>query len=201
MEAATNQEMNYNEALDLLENGYAEKCIVFFQENNYLLEYGYALFMLGKTDDAKQIFEQINSVRADWAKKLISIIMNNFDSYPTYFQIRNFLEIDINMLLKHRKTDLTQAILNYAQFFQDINNESYKFFARALLKNGFSTGCKYFLDKSADAYYNDVELQFLFVEYYMFMNEPDNAKKSVKKCLSINPEYYPAIKAKEELKL
>ena len=191
--------MKYSEAIDLLENGKADKSIKYFQDNNNLLEYGYSLLMLGKIEEAKKIFLQSDSHRANWALKMISVANNEFYDYPTYFQIRNFLEIDISMLLKNKQLDFVQNLINYAQFFYGLNNESYKFFARALLKNGFTEGCKYFLDKSQDSNYNDTELQYMFVEYYLYINDIENAKKSIKKCLSVNPEYYPAIKTKEYL--
>ncbi|MCR5264967.1 MAG: hypothetical protein K6E29_00050 [Cyanobacteria bacterium RUI128] len=193
--------MNYAEALDLLENGKAEKSKEFLRKNNYMLEYGYALLMLGKTDEAEEVFSGLDSHRADWIKKIISITKDKLNGYPTYFQIRSFLEIDISMLLKSKQVDFVQKLINYAQFFQGINNESFKFFARALLKNGLTIGCKHFMDKALDEFYNDTELHFLYVEYYLYLEDYDNAVKSLKKCLSINPEYYPALKMKKELNL
>lgn len=191
--------MDYIEAVNFLENGNAKKSIDFFKDNDYLLEYAYSLFMLGKFDEAKKIFGDIDSRRADWAKKIISIVQNQFVGYPTYFQIRSFLEIDIDMLIKNRQIDFVQQILNYANFFNQINNESYKFFGRVLLKNGYPDGCKFFLDKSKDVCYNDSELQFLYVEYYLFINDIENTKKAIEKCLAVNSEYYPAKRIKVKL--
>ena len=163
--------MDYIEAVNFLENGNAKKSIDFFKDNDYLLEYAYSLFMLGKFDEAKKIFGDIDSRRADWAKKIISIVQNQFVGYPTYFQIRSFLEIDIDMLIKNRQID----------------------------KNGYPDGCKFFLDKSKDVCYNDSELQFLYVEYYLFINDIENTKKAIEKCLAVNSEYYPAKRIKVKL--
>lgn len=191
--------MNYNDALNYLENGNAEKSIDFFETNNYLLEYAYSLLMTGQTEKAKDIFSDIDSVRADWMFKIISMIQNKFVGYPTYFQIRNFLEIDITMLIKNKQLDFVQSLMKYAKFLNEINSESYKFFGRVLLKNGYPDGCKYFLDKSKDVFYNDSELQYLYVEYYLYINNIEKAKYAVKKCLEVNPEYYPAKNIKVKL--
>ena len=130
-------------------------------------------------------------------KKLIDIFNGMYNIYPSYFQIRNFLEIDVNIFFRANKIDYVNSLLRMIDAFQEINGESYKCIARVLLKNNYKNECKIFLDKSADAYYNDVELHYLFVEYYLSINDYENAKKSVETCISINPEYYPALKQKE----
>ena len=191
--------MNYTEALKFLENGDAKSCINYFYDNNYELEYGYTLALLGKLREAKLVFQSIDSLRASWMIKLIPILQGGIKNYPSFFQIRNFLEIDMTMFFKADKDDYINNILSAADIFQSINNESYKFIGRALLKNNCSDIAKFYLDKSLENYYNDVELHYLFVEYYLAMNDVQNAMRAVDNCLRINPDYYPAKKTKNEL--
>ena len=185
--------MEYKEALEKLERIEIDGCIDFFKKNGYDLEYAYCLLLLGKLKEAKTVAETKNSVRNDWLLKLINICQGVVE-YPTYFQIRSFLEIDLSLLIKAKKFDYVNNILKMAQRFQGTNNESYKFFGRGLLKNGYPKEAKIFLDRSLGDYYNDVELHYLYVEYYLLIGDKINAKKSVENCLRINPQYYPANK-------
>ena len=185
--------MDYKQAFERLENGEAVSCIEYFKKNGYELELAYALFLTGKTNEAKKILQSHDSVRYDWLLKLINISEGKTD-YPTFFQIRNFLEIDLSLLVKYEKYDYINNLLKMAQKFQGINGESYKFFGRGLLKNGYPKEAKFFLDKSLEDYYKDVELHYLFAEYYLYCGDMANAKKAAANCLAINPNYYPAVK-------
>ena len=192
--------LTYKEAENLLETGKIKECIDYFRDGHYTLEYAYALVLSGDLDNAEFVIKDMVSTRADWLRKLIPIMKGFLKTCPSYFQIRNFLEIDIDMLFKSKQTKFIQQIINSADILQSINNETYKFLARVLLKNNLPEGCKLFLDKSLDSFYNDVELHFLYVEYYMFLGDYENAKKSADNCLKINSEYYPAKKIKALLK-
>ena len=191
--------MDYYKAKELLVNGCPSECMDFFKNNGYLLEYGYSLLLSRNLNKAVSVFNNVNSNRADWAKKIISIINDSIDAYPTFFQIRSFLEIDLNLFFNSGNIDYINKILLISNILQQINNESYKFLGRVLLKNDCTNEAKIFLDRSLDSYYNDVELHYLYVEYYLYNNDIDNAKKAVLNCLKINPEYYPAKKTKELL--
>ena len=190
--------MDYNEAFKKLEAGEISECIDFFRENDYELEYAYSLLLSGRLDEAKNIVDGKDSVRYDWLSKLITLCKGEKE-YPTYFQLRSFLEIDITLLIKAKKFDYVNNVLKQAKNFQGINNESYKFFGRCLLKNGYLNEAKIFLDLSLNAYYNDVELHYLIVEYYMMSGETDKAKTALENCLKINPQYYPAKSTYEKL--
>ena len=192
--------MNYNEALQYLEQGEISACKDYFRDNGYKLEYGYTLMLSDNHDEAEKIFNMISSLRADWALKLIPIMQGYLDNIPTYFQIRNFLEIDINLLFKASQKNYVEYILGAADSFQSVNTESYKFLGRVLLKNGYMNASKIFLDKSSDVCWRDPELQYLYVEYYLMNNDIANACKAVDNCLRVSPEYYPAISMQKKLK-
>lgn len=185
--------MDYLTAVKSLEKGDLS-CMDFFKDNNYPLEYAYSLVLKGELETAQRILLDMDSVRADWLLKLIDIFSGIYNIYPSYFQIRNFLEIDIDMFFKAKCIEYVNALLRMVNVFQDINSESYKCVARVLLKNGYMNESKIFLDKGADDNYNDVELQYLFVEYYLALQDYDNARKRIDICMGINPEYYPAKK-------
>ena len=191
--------MDYKTAVKLLENGKENEVREYFKKNNYLLEYGYCLFLGGELDSAKEILEPLTSTRAEWAVRLIALIKNVYGEMPTYFQIRSFLEIDISLFIKYNQIEYVQKILDNIDFLQEINMETYKFVARALLKNNYMGVSKIFLDKSCSDYYNDVELHYLYAEFYLAHDDKENALKAVNTCLRINPNYYPAVRTYKEL--
>ena len=189
--------MNHSQAVELLENGDLS-CMTFFKDNGYDLEYAYTLLLSDNILESKSVLSGLNSVRADWLKKIISVIEGEVE-YPTYFQIRNFLEIDLTIFIKSNKINYVNSILKMAELFQSINLETYKFLGRVLLKNDFPKESKIFLDKSIKEYYSDVELHFLFVEYYLYINDLNQAQKYINNCLRINPNYYPAQKTRQKI--
>ena len=52
---------------------------------------------------AKKIFEIIDSPRAKWGRAFVDILSGYIENYPSYFEIRNFLEIDLDFLIKNEK--------------------------------------------------------------------------------------------------
>lgn len=192
---------NYNDAKKQLESGIIKDCINYFKENDYILEYGYSLILSGQLAEAEHVLRKNDSIRADWAVKLIPFMRGYVEILPTYFQIRNFLEIDINLLLLARQNDFVAYILGGADLLYSVNCESYKFISRVLMNNGLFDSAKVYLDKAKDATYNDPELHFMYCQYYIHNNDFKKALVSINDCLAILPEYYPAKKIKEALLL
>lgn len=193
--------MDYKNAVELLENGDGKKVRDYFKENGFLLEYGYTFLLNGELEKAKEILNKLPSTRAEWAINMMTFLQDGRKKYPTFFQIRNFLEIDISLFFKYNQLSFIQKLIDNSDTFQDINMESYKFFARALLKHNYIQPAKMFLDKSLDDYYNDVELHYLYAEFFMVHHDKENILKAVDTCLRLNPTYYPALKTQKELTL
>lgn len=191
--------MNYDTAKKNLESGIVSDNLDFFLNNGHKLEYGYCLILSGYLSDAERILRQVDSLRADWAVKLIPFMHGHVEILPSYFQIRNFLEIDINLLIKAKQADSVSYILGGADLFYSVNCESYKYIARVLLNNGFYDIAKDYLDNARNKTYNDPELHFMMSQYFIRTQQYDEALNSIKRCLQILPEYYPAKKIKETL--
>lgn len=189
---------DYNLAKKKLESGITDYKD-FFKENGNILEYGYCLILEGQLDKAEQVLRTIDSIRADWAVKLIPFMKGHVEILPTYFQIRNFLEIDINLLLLAKQTDSISYILGGADILYSVNCETYKYIARVMMNNGFYDIAKNYLKEGRSNTYNDPELHFMYCQYYIKNGEFDKALQSIQECLKILPEYYPAIKIKEAL--
>ena len=173
----------------------------FFEQNNFILEYGYCKFLSGDFGWAKGIFSTISKkdLRADWAQRLIQFVEGRVVIHPSFFQIRNFLEIDLNMLIQAKRPDFVENIINGADIFYSVNPDSYKFIARVMMFNDFLAIAVYYLLKAKDKFYYDPEMHFMLAQCYMKTGELVLAKESVKSCLSILPNYVPAKILKDKL--
>lgn len=191
--------MNYSTAKKNLELGIVSDNLEFFKNNGYNLEYGYSLILSGELSEAERVLRQIDSLRADWAVKLIPFMRGHVQMMPSYFQIRNFLEIDVNLLIMAKQTESVSYVLGGADLFYSINCESYKYLARVLMNNSFFDIAKTYLDNARMKTYNDPELHFMYCQYFIHNKDFKNALVAINACLQILPEYYPAKRIKEAL--
>lgn len=177
------------------------KCEPYFKKNKNLLELGYCKLLRGKLKDAKKLFAAISNhnPRGHWALRLIQFIEGYVCFMPTYFEIRNFLEIDIHLLLKAKQIKFVENIINGDDLFAEVNTESYKFIARVLMFNKHYDIAKIYLDKGINYSYTDPELHILNAEYHLINNDKESAIKSLRNCLNVLPEYYPAKTKLKEL--
>lgn len=166
----------------------------FFKQNDFMLEYGYCLLLSGNAQDAKDAFSKIanQDFRADWGSKLVQFIQGYVKVIPSYFQIRNFLEIDLNLLIQAGQAGFVEYIINGADLFYSINPESYKFISRVMLYNDFAEIALYYLNKAKDKFYSDPEMHFMLANCYLKKEDKALARESIKNCLNILPEYFPA---------
>lgn len=173
----------------------------FFTENNsdvifnpLSIESAYLLILNEDLNGASIIFENIDSPRAKWGMVLVGVLRGYTETVPSYFEIRNFLEIDLDFLLKNNKINYVEQLLGALEFLVEINQETYKFAARVMLENRFLSAAKKYLDKSKSIFYKDPELHFLYSKYFILTKKYNLAKRHILECLKILPEYYPAKK-------
>lgn len=192
---------SYLEAKNKFITGDYETTQDFFKSHGHIIEYGYCKLLEGDYNAAKMVFAKAYDYdfRANWAKKLIQFIEGQVYNMPSYFQIRNFLEIDLNLLIKAQKPDMVENIINGADLFYSVNQESYKFIARVMLFNDFDTIALHYLNKAKDKFYYDPEMHLMMANCYQRRGETKLAKLSANTCLSILPSYTPAKKLLEKL--
>ncbi len=173
----------------------------FFKNNNFILEYAYCNFFQGNLPQALAEFQKIadSDIRADWAIKLIDIINHSVKRLPSYLQVRNFLEVDINLLLMAKKPEYIEEIINSSDFLYSINQEAYKLIGRSMFNNDFLDIALFYLLKSKNNFYQDPETHFLLALCYIQKQTNDLAIKSLRNCLNILPNYLPAKKLLEKI--
>ncbi len=181
-------------------NGDIKSTKTFFAKNGHIIEHAYCKMLEDDLKGAKQLFLKMKDFdnRALWGYKLCTIFQKkftekeiNYDEMPSFFQLRNFLEIDLALFIKYNKGSFVEILCAYCDIFTDINIESYKYFARAFYFNNFPEFANFFAQKAKDACYNDAELhyQIAFMEYEK--GNFDEAKKYCLSCLHILNDYYP----------
>ncbi len=184
---------------DLLLSGKYSLALQSDDIESFPIEYAYALFLDGQLELAVSCLQNINSIRANWLKELINLIRFSKMESPTYFQIRNFLELDIDLMIVSQKFQYLEKFLNYSKFLSEINKETYKLIGRVLFNNNLVSMAKYYLDLYKNTVYYDPELHFMYARYYILHSDYRNALNSINQCLLSLPEYYPAIKLKSDI--
>ena len=163
------------------------------------IEHAYLCIINNDILQAQAVFESLESPRALWGKSLTDILSGYIERYPTYFEIRNFLEIDLDFLIKNEKIDYVESLLGSLEFLVEINQEAYKYVARVMYENKFYKSAREYMEKSKNIFYNDPELHFMFSKYYLNSHNYEEALYYINECLKILPDYFPAKKIKENI--
>lgn len=161
------------------------------------VEHAYLAILNEDLETAQAVFESVDSPRACWGKAFVDIISGYIEKYPTYFEIRNFLEIDLDFLIKNEKIAYVEQFLGSLELLSKINQEVYKYVARVMLENKLYNVALEYMEKSKKIFYNDPELHFMLAKYYISKNELDESKHYLDECLKIIPDYFPALRLKE----
>ncbi|MBQ4115096.1 hypothetical protein IJD34_06795 [bacterium] len=163
------------------------------------LEHAYLAILKDDLSSAKAIFEKTDSPRANWGITFVEILKGYLKRYPTYFEIRNFLEIDLDFLIKNEKLDYVEQVLGASDILINTNQETYKYIARVMFENKLYKVAMEYLEKSKRQFYNDPELHFIISKFFLKHNNFAQALKYIEECLKILPDYYPAILLKNEI--
>lgn len=176
-------------------------CQQFFADNGCVLEYAYAELIFGNPEQAKKIFLSVagHDIRAHWGAFLSSMCMGKLEGYPSYMELRNFFEIDLQLLFTYYMGNYVENICNYSDWLFTINPEIYKYIGRVFLKNDYIDIGLNFLKRGKDKFFNDPELHYLLAEYYFRTNKRESAEEYINNCLMILPEYYPAVSLRQKL--
>lgn len=163
------------------------------------LEHAYLAILNDEIAVASEVFNSIHSPRAKWGVVLCEILSGCIKTAPSYFQIRNFLEIDMDFLLKNEKLDYIEMLLGSLDYLVGINQESYKFAARVMFENKLYNASLKYMEKSKKYLYQDPELHFMLARLYINFHNYAQADYYLDECLKILPNYYPARVLKEEI--
>lgn len=193
---------NYEKAKNtLLTFAADDECQSFFEKNNFPLELAYCKLLTGNLTEAEKLFTGIQEreTRARWGKIISKILLEKQTPYPTYFDIRNFLEIDLNLLINYEKGEFVEEIIKYADMFSSVNPETHKYIGRVFWNNELYSYGKFFLERAKNYFYQDPELHVLLANVYIAEDNREKALKAIDNCLKILPGYFPAKDLKRKL--
>lgn len=182
-----------------------EQAEKYFLKNNQLYELGYISILKGELEKTKTLWDtpETESSALLWGKFLLSCLNKkpDFENPPTFFQIRNFFEVDLNMLISFNQITLANNLLSYVDNLAMINPETYKYTARILHNQALYQQSLIMLNKFTDFLYNDCEAHYLIAKNYLALNNLSEAKISAQKSLEIVKNYYPALELVTKLEL
>lgn len=178
-------------------------CQSFFEANGYILELAYCKIIRGELNEAKNLFQLIvdENIRAHWGLLITNILSESPAVYPSYFELRNFLEIDLNILIHHGRGDYVEQIINYADVFSSVNLEVNKYIGRVFWNNNIKDLGKFFLERAKNDFFQDPELHYLLACVHLDEGNLERSKKSIENCLEVLPGYFPAVEMQRKLTL
>lgn len=185
---------NYQKAIDLFKKKDYKNAFIIFEQLNKKYECGYCKLMCANLYEAQSIWEKsrIDSPALKWGLALIKIINLNVPENLSFFQIRNFLERDLTLLIENQHNQYAENVISATDILTEYNPETPKFVGRVLLNtNNFELAFEFLL-KARNICYIDPEVHFLMAQYYIKHNDKTSAKRILQTSLDLNPEYFPA---------
>jgi tetratricopeptide (TPR) repeat protein len=146
----SNESWSFNMLGDIaIQEQEPEKAFVYYNQAENIFGCAYCKFLQGDLDEARILATLIrnSSPSADWLYSITSLLLNDLSFLPSYFQIRNFYEQDLEMLFRYKQEKIIDKLLTITPLIENINREIYKYSARVLLNNKYYEQAKCLLLK------------------------------------------------------
>ena len=179
-----------------LENAYK-----YFNKAQSVIGCCYCYLLDEKINEAKVLLNLVrnSSSCVNWMLALIDIVEDKEGIYPSYFQIRNFYEQDLELFFKYKKNKYIETIVKKQHYLEYFNREIYKYTGRVFLNNNVLDKAEVLFLKSLEIYYNDPETHFLLGEIHLKKGNKQQALKEFKISSEVNGIYLPAINKVKDL--
>lgn len=183
-------------------NGDLEKAHYYFNKTQSVIGCCYCHLLNDKIDEAKILLNLVrNSAPCiNWLIALIDILEEKEEIFPSYFQVRNFYEQDLELFFKYKKSKYIETIIKQQEYIEYFNREVYKYTGRVFLNNNLLQKAEKLLLKSLDIHYNDPETHFLLGELYLKIGNKEKAIKEFKQSSEVNGTYLPALERIKDLR-
>ncbi len=173
--------------------------VALFDELGCNYEKGLATLLLGDDIKARKIWNDVKNPcpAVFWGLDILDIIRCRYSVYPTYFQVRAFLEVYLHLFILNEHLTWAENMISGYEIFSRVNYEACKFIARVLFFHGYDELTLDFIEKSKKICYPDPEALFIEAQTYLRCNNNTQALKTLNKLLEIVPEYLPAVNLKK----
>lgn len=202
------QETGDKYALNILAKSYIElndysRAGLIYEKLNMQYEHGRCELLQGNMENTKKIWKSIKEETPAtlWGKSLLEFINLYVINVPTFFQIRAFLELDLDAILSANLINYAENIANGAHIFAKNNQESYKFIGRVFVNNKYFDLAKLYLNEAKNICYIDPEVHYLLAKCYIHEGDTEKATKSLKTSVEKGYGYYPAKKLLENINM
>lgn len=177
-----------------LNEGDIQNALKYYEITNNSQFMAYCYLIKGEYPKAKTILLRIKNYSSftKWLLFLTNFINGDLSIAPTFLQIRNFYEQDLERFIRTKQYKTVNKIIAQNVYLERFNREIYKYTARVFLNNNLNNNAENFLKKSLDICYKDPETHFLLGEIYSQKKDKINAIKEFEKANAIFGEYIPA---------
>ena len=170
-----------------------EKAKVVYKNLNMHYQEGFCELLCGNEQRAAEIWNTCpDSPAVQWGLCVLDFIKLKVSHLPTFLQVRNFLEHDLERFLQANRLEYAENLVNCCEILADINLEAYKFIGRALYNNGYRELAAEHFTLSRDAIPNDPEVHYYLAQCNYLNDKYDDAVKCLNRCLELNTNYTPA---------
>lgn len=186
-------------AKELFYKGDYKEALQLFKNENHNYEAGLCALLLGDEKLAKDFWTKDKNpdIATKWGLIVLNIINLRIKERPTFFQVRAFLEVYINLFIVNKQYTWAENLISACDILVRSNPETYKFIARVLFANGYLNLVHKFLSESKKLFYNDPEAHLIEAQTYYLEQDYKNAYKSIEETLSSAGDYYPALQFKK----
>lgn len=171
-----------------------KEAYMYFNKAKNIYGCAYCKFIIGNINEAELLLKLVrdSSSAVNWLLFVIELIQGNITNPPTYFQLRNFYEQDLEILFQYKQTAFINKIVEKNSYMEYFNREIYKYTARVFFNNNYIDIAENFLKKSLDVCYKDPETHYLLGELYIVKKNFEKAKTEFSISSNVAGEYLPA---------
>ena len=165
----------------------------YFKANN-MVGVAFTLILMGSLDDANSYLQKVNKSPAKmWCEFLIDIFTEKprIKSWPSFLQIRHFLEFTVYYLLLSKQYIFIDLLVKSLKKLLDLNMDSEKYIGYAYLSYGDVDQALKYMNSSIKRNKLDGELYFMLGKAHIMKNNFQGALSMLENAKSLLPNHYP----------
>ncbi|MBQ7286491.1 MAG: hypothetical protein IJW73_01885 [Candidatus Gastranaerophilales bacterium] len=172
-----------------------KKALEIFKKEKDYYSCGLCCLLLKKLLAARCYWKKDRSSRASsWGLAFLDLIqLKQPTRRVSFFSVRAYLEIYLNLLIQNNLTEWAQNVVSMCDVLYQYNPESYKFIARVLFANGYFNLSITFCKKSLELFYSDPEAFLILSQCHFLLGDLGESLDCVNRVNNMVKDYYPAL--------
>ncbi len=164
----------------------------------------FTLILLNEPEEAELILRDVNKSPAFyWCQFLIDLFVNGYikKHYPSFFQIRHFLEMTVYHLLLAHRVEVVELLISNLDELLKINLDAEKLIGFAFYSYGNLDRAIHLLKNSLQRDQYDGEIYFKLGQIYLSKNDLHDAMSMFSSAQLLLPGHYPTKMLLEKIKI